>query len=233
MECIVDDHCPSMLGGDQNYCESYRCVECRDDVQCADGLACGRNICVERASNVTCAAPNRYEIGQVVLELAGHVGSYDGSCVGAGDGSRPETVFELVRRLLKPPASAWNSDFDTLMYARRAPSTCTDVEDNCESFCNDDDASTEVACNDDAVKLPVGFAQLSRLIWSQESITLFLLTNRNQSERAILHLNWQVVWAAASVPPGVMTLEIALRVLSASKIFVPCAVMRKRLAWID
>ena len=43
------------------------------------------------------------------------------------------------------------------MYARRAPSTCTETGDNsCESFCNNSDEAFEVDCNDDSAGIAGG-----------------------------------------------------------------------------
>ena len=107
VECTTDDHCPSMLGGDENYCESYRCVECREDAQCADGLSCVSNVCVERARNVTCAAPNNYEIGQVILgTLRVTLVATKVPALGSAATTDPKLFSSWSRRLQRPRALA-------------------------------------------------------------------------------------------------------------------------------
>ena len=94
--------------GNRHYCADFSCVQCRTDVDCADGLACF-NTCVERARNVTCEAPNSYEVGKVILgDLAG--GSYGGTCTTSTE-DRPETVFELIADQLQKCVSASETRF--------------------------------------------------------------------------------------------------------------------------
>ena len=152
VECLADTDCPSEAGSNETLCFEYGCVECRENSDCADGLACFNNACVERARNVTCAEPNQYTIGQVILgDLVGWEDSYSGSCSSSFEAVRPETVFEFTAEQSGEVClSLRDSNFDSLMYVREAPADCdSDAPgaQTCLSFCESEDA--EVDCNDD------------------------------------------------------------------------------------
>lgn len=153
VECVEDAQCPQDAETNQPYCLDYACVECRLDTDCDDGLACFNSTCVERARNVTCEAPNSYEVGKVILgDLAGWTGSYGGSCTTNSD-DRPETVFELeAQQSGEICVSLRDSDFDSLMYIREAPADCDSGApgtSTCQSYCEAENGEVlNDQCND-------------------------------------------------------------------------------------